>query len=141
VALSRYGGDFFRSGDAWAALFACALIGYNAIGVLRKSFGEMMDASVPDSMLDEVRALAARHPEVLGLHKCRIRKSGLGFWMDIQLLVDGNLSVREGHRIAHDVSDELKTSPLPIVDVVVHVEPADDHPELILDAGTHDFKA
>lgn len=132
VGLSRYGGEFFRSGDAWAALFACAIIGYNAIGVLRKSFKEMMDASVPDNILEEVRRLAACHPEVLGLHKCRIRKSGLGFWMDIQLLVDGNLSVREGHRIAHDVSDELKASDFPIVDVVVHVEPADAHPELIL---------
>jgi len=131
ITLARFGGSFFQSADAWAALFACALIGHNAIGVLRKSFGEMMDASVPESVLEAVRRQALRHPEVLGLHKCRMRKSGLGLWMDIQLLVDGDLSVREGHRIAHAVSDALKDSGLPIVDVVVHVEPADAHPELI----------
>jgi divalent metal cation (Fe/Co/Zn/Cd) transporter len=60
-----------------------------------------------------------------------MRKSGLGLWMDIQLLVDGNLSVREGHRIAHAVSDELKNCDIPIQDVVVHVEPHDAHPELV----------
>ena len=137
IALARYGGPFFSSADAWAALLACALIGYNAIGVLKKSFQEVMDASVPDETLNQVRTIALQHSEVLGIHKCRIRKSGLGFWMDIQLLVDGSLSVREGHDIAHAVSDELKDSSLPIQDVVVHVEPHDAHPELIQNPKNH----
>lgn len=131
ITLSRYGGPPFAGADAWAALFACAFIGYNAIGVLKKSFHEVMDASVSSETLEQVRAIALHQKEVLGIHKCRIRKSGLGFWMDIQLLVNGNLTVREGHRIAHAVSDELKNSPLPIQDVVVHVEPDDAHPELV----------
>jgi cation diffusion facilitator family transporter len=131
IALARFGGPFFASADAWAALLACALIGYNAIHVLKKAFQEVMDASVPESTLERVREIALGHDEVLGIHKCRIRKSGLGLWMDIQLLVDGNLPVREGHRIAHAVSDELKACDLPIQDVVVHVEPHDQHPELL----------
>ncbi|MCC5846027.1 MAG: cation transporter [Verrucomicrobia bacterium] len=135
IALSRYGGAFFAGADAWAALIACAFIGYNAIGVLKKSFSEVMDASVPADILEQVRTIALHQEEVLGIHKCRIRKSGLGFWMDIQLLVNGNLTVREGHRIAHAVSDELKNSALPIQDVVVHVEPDDAHPELLQSPG------
>lgn len=131
IALSRYGGERLLGADAWAALFACAFIGYNAIGVLRKSFDEMMDASAPDLYLEKVRDISLQHSEVLGIHKCRMRKSGLGLWMDIQLVVDGDLSVREGHRIAHAVSDELKSCDLPIQDVVVHVEPNDGDRELM----------
>ena len=131
IGLARYGGPVFAGADGWAALLACAIIGYNAVNVLRKAFGEMMDMSAPEATLEQVRELALTHPEVLGIHKCRVRKSGTGLWMDIQLLVDGNLSVREGHRIAHAVSDALKRCDLPILDVVVHVEPDDRHPELI----------
>lgn len=131
IALARYGGPFFSGADAWAALFACAIIGYNAVNVLRKSFGEMMDASAPEETLQKVREIATEHPTVRGIHKCRVRKSGTGLWMDIQVLVDGDLTVREGHDIAHIVSDRLKASALPIRDVVVHVEPEDRHPELV----------
>lgn len=131
IGLSLYGGPFFAGADAWAALVACAIIGYNAINVMRKAFGEMMDASAPEATLRQVREVALAHPEVLGIHKCRVRKSGTGLWMDIQLLVDGNLTVREGHCIAHAVSDDLKRCELPILDVVVHVEPDDRHPELV----------
>ena len=38
-------------------------------------------------------------------------------------LVDGNLTVRHGHAIAHKVSDRLKELSLSILDVVAHVEP------------------
>lgn len=131
ISLARFGGPVFAGADAWAALFACAIIGYNAVNVLRKSFGEMMDASAPEETLRQVRELAMENPAVRGIHKCRVRKSGTGLWMDIQVLVDGDLTVREGHDIAHVVSDKLKESDLPIRDVVVHVEPEDRHPELV----------
>jgi divalent metal cation (Fe/Co/Zn/Cd) transporter len=38
--------------------------------------------------------------------------------------VDGDLTVRRGHEIAHEVSDRLKSSSLPVQFVMVHVEPA-----------------
>ena len=45
---------------------------------------------------------------------------------DIHVVVDGELSVRRGHDIAHEVKDRLLTSPHRINDVTVHVEPAGD---------------
>jgi divalent metal cation (Fe/Co/Zn/Cd) transporter len=43
--------------------------------------------------------------------------------MDIHVVVDGELTVREGHAIGHGVKDALIASELPVSDVVVHVEP------------------
>jgi divalent metal cation (Fe/Co/Zn/Cd) transporter len=37
--------------------------------------------------------------------------------------VKGELTVREGHRISHEVKDRLLTSELPLEDVTVHLEP------------------
>ena len=58
-------------------------------------------------------------------HLARVRKSGLSHLVDIQVRVDGELTVREGHDIAHAVKDALIASaPHTITDVTVHIEPA-----------------
>jgi len=70
-----------------------------------------------------VRAIALRVPGVAELDKCRVRKSGLSYLVDIQIRVRGELSVRQGHEIAHVVKDTLLASYLKVSDVSVHVEP------------------
>ena len=46
--------------------------------------------------------------------KCYVRKMGLEYYVDLHLEVDGDLSVNEGHQIAHRVKDliinEIHTS-------------------------------
>ena len=63
-------------------------------------------------------------PGVRALDKVRMRKSGLSHLMDIQVRVDGDLTVREGHDIAHAVKDALIASAAhAISDMAVHIEP------------------
>ena len=60
----------------------------------------------------------------LGLDKVRVRKSGLSYLVDIQVRVNGELTVRARQDIAHAVKDALLASvPHRISDVTVHVEP------------------
>jgi divalent metal cation (Fe/Co/Zn/Cd) transporter len=84
-----------------------------------------MDTAVPEHFDREVRAIALAVPGVRALDKCRVRKSGLSHLVDIQVRVDGELTVRAGHDIAHAVKDALLASaPHAISDVTVHIEPA-----------------
>jgi cation diffusion facilitator family transporter len=124
ISVALIGGEGWEAADDWAALLACILIVRNGMGIVRRALAEVMDESVPDELVEEVRQIAAAQGAVLAVEKCRVRKSGLGLWMDIHVWVDGNMSVREGHRISHAVSDALRESRLPIDDVVVHIEPA-----------------
>jgi divalent metal cation (Fe/Co/Zn/Cd) transporter len=79
---------------------------------------------VPEQFENEVRAIALKVPGVLALDKVRARKSGLSYLVDIQVRVDGDLTVRAGHDIAHAVKDALVASARHrISDVTVHVEP------------------
>ena len=57
---------------------------------------------------------------------CRVRKSGLGLWVDIHVEVDGDMTVRDGHEIAHRVKDALLASKHNVMDAVVHIEPMDN---------------
>jgi len=83
-----------------------------------------MDAAVPNPLQKEIREISASVPGVVRIEKCRTRKSGLGQLVELHVEVNGDLTVHRGHQIAHEVSDRLKSSPLPVHFVVVHIEPA-----------------
>ena len=124
IALALAGGKGWEVADDWAALFACVVIAFNGVWMFNKSLADVMDTAAPGKFEDEVRALALAVPGVQELDKVRVRKSGLSHLVDIQVRVDGNLSVRAGHDIAHAVKDALLASaPHAISDVSVHIEP------------------
>ena len=125
ITIALIGGEGWESADDWAALLACVVIVYNGFSMISRALGEVMDTAVPEAFDREVRALALAVPGVLALDKVRMRKSGLSYLVDIQIRVDGDLTVRAGHDIAHAVKDALLASvPHRITDVTVHVEPA-----------------
>lgn len=124
ITIALIGGEGWESADDWAALVACAVIGFNGVAMLTRALGDVMDTAVPRDFEDEVRALALAVPGVGALDKVRMRKSGLSYLVDIQVRVDGELTVRAGHDIAHAVKDALIASAAHrISDVTVHVEP------------------
>ena len=82
-----------------------------------------MDGAVADDVDENVRKVASQINGVIEIEKCRIRKSGIGLLMDIHVVVLGDITVREGHIIGHEVKDHLLNSDLKISDVTVHVEP------------------
>lgn len=124
IAVALIGGEGWEAADDWAALFACVIIAFNGAGMLMKALGDVMDTAVPERFENEVRAIALGVSGVLALDKMRMRKSGLSYLVDIQVRVDGELTVRAGHDIAHAVKDALIASTEHrISDVTVHVEP------------------
>ncbi len=123
ISIAVVGGPGYAAADGWAALVAAAVIGFNGIKIFRRALNEVMDIAVPAKLENAVRAMAAGVPGVAGLDKCRVRKSGLSYLVDIQIRVDANMSVRMGHGIAHVVKDTLLASRLRVSDVTVHVEP------------------
>lgn len=124
IAIALIGGPGWESADDWAALLACIVIGFNGVTMLSRALGDVMDTAVPRDFENEVRAIALGVPGVQALDKVRMRKSGLSHLVDIQVRVDGEMSVRAGHEIAHAVKDALMASRAHrITDVTVHVEP------------------
>jgi len=123
ISIALVGGGGYETADDWAALVACGIILYNGLRLLRPAVDEVMDAAAPEDVEKQVRAIAGAVDGVVAVEKCRIRKSGLGLLMDIHAVVDGDITVRRGHEIAHIVKNHLCDSHLRIVDVIVHIEP------------------
>ena len=124
ICIALIGGKGYESADDWAALLACTIILFNGYRIFRAALNEIMDAAVPETLQTELCELSSTVPGVQRIEKCRARKSGLGLLVEIHVEVDGDLTVRRGHEIAHQVSDHLKASSLSVQHVVVHIEPA-----------------
>ena len=127
ISIALLAGKGWEDADDWAALAACLVIGFNGFRMLMKALRDVMDTAVPATFEDELRAIALEVDGVQSLHKVRVRKSGLSYLVDLQIRVDGGMTVRKGHEIAHAVKDALIASVQHrISDVIVHVEPASD---------------
>ena len=124
ISVALIGGKGWQSADDWAALFACAVIAANGIRLFRPALYEIMDTAPGGPIVVSVRNAAAGVPGVIEVEKCLIRKMGLDFYVDLHVGVDGNISVHEGHEIAHQVKRAIQQSDSRIADVLVHIEPA-----------------
>jgi len=116
-------GKGYETADDWAALVASALILYNSYLIFRPALGEIMDEQLYDELILEVREKSVQVEGVLETEKCFIRKSGMQFHIDLHAIVDADLSVKEGHDIAHKLQDHLCETIPNVKRVLVHIEP------------------
>jgi len=124
ISVALIGGKPWQSADDWAALVACALIGANGYRLLRPALFEIMDTAPHSKFVRSICESAKSVPGVVEVEKCRARKMGLDFYVDLHVGVDGNISVHEGHEIAHRVKSAIQQSDSRVADVLVHIEPA-----------------
>ena len=126
ISIALLGGPRWEMADAWAALGAAVVILYNAWNQLRPAVLELADIAPDPEIRTRVREVAARVPGDLGLDKCLARKMGFNFYVDLHIIVDGGLPVREGHHIAHRVEDAVLRELPQVSEVLVHVEPEEE---------------
>jgi len=124
ISVALIGGEAWQSADDWAALFACALIGASGYRLLRPALFEIMDTAPRGKIVRSIHQAARSVPGVIEVEKCRARKMGLDFYVDLHVGVKGSISVHEGHEIAHQVKRAIQESDPRIADVLVHIEPS-----------------
>lgn len=116
-------GPGYETADDWAALVASGLIVYNSYRLLRPALGEIMDEHRYDDLQEQVHTQALQVPGVLATEKCFIRKVGMKYHVDLHAIVQADITVKEGHFIAHQLKDYLMTR-LPVLEnVLIHIEP------------------
>ena len=123
ISIALIFGAGFETADDWAALFASGIILYNAYLIFRPALGEIMDENRYDDVIELVREKALEVPGVLDTEKAFIRKAGMSYHLDLHAIVDGCISVTEGHEIAHRLQDYLKEEIPNLNFILIHVEP------------------
>ena len=123
ISIAIFMGEGYESADDWAALIAAVIIIFNAYMIFRPALGELLDEQLHDELVAKVRAISAEQKGVVDTEKCFVRKGGMNYHVDLHLIVDGDISVRHGHDIAHNLKKAVCQQLPEVSDVLVHVEP------------------
>lgn len=88
-----------------------------------KSVSELVDESAPESMEDTIKNITLEVNGVEGIKDLKTRVFGSKVYVDLEIYVDGNLSVIKGHKISEIVHDRLEEELEDIKHCMVHIEP------------------
>ena len=122
------GGAIFL-GQKWTVLdpIASVIVGLFIIKVavflLRDGIGELMEHSLPDEVENEILQLTASVQGVAEPHDLRTRRIGNHYAIELHILMDGNMPLREAHDKASEVEDLLRSHYGEDTHIAVHVEP------------------
>lgn len=123
ISLAIALGEGYENADDWAALLASGFIVFNAYLIFRPALGELMDEQLHDDLISKIRLIAQSVGGVVETEKCFVRKAGLMYHVDLHLVVCGDITVRAGHAIAHNLKAALLKQLPQLSDVLIHVEP------------------
>lgn len=109
--------------DYIGAILVSIFIIYPAFKMIKDSVSNLLDESVDKETFEEISKIASNVPNVIDAHDIRTRKIGEAIFVDMHILVDKNITVKEGHDIAKAVKKTLLKQNSNILDVLIHIEP------------------
>ncbi len=112
--------------DAVAAIIVALMVARIGLNLLLESIKELVDTSLPDEFVQEIRKVILETDGVQGIHLLRTRQMGEDAFIDAHIVVDPRITVSEGHMIADKVRDLLIDQFDDVMDVLVHIDPEDD---------------
>ncbi len=115
--------------DPIAALLVSLWVVWVAVRIFYKTNIELMDGSVDQELYEKVFKLLESFDDIKNPHRLRIRKIGSKDNINVDVEMDGGLSLAEAHKRAHAIEEIIQEQLPDVFDVSIHVEPVGDHIE------------
>ena len=123
ISIALIGGRGWEGADDWAALVAAIQVAVNGVRTLRPAISGLMDEA-PDTTV-KLRAMeaACSVDGVRRVENLKLRRSGLGFYVDLHVQADPTISLEDAHEIAAKVKYAILDAIPNAENVLVHMEP------------------
>ena len=109
--------------DSIASLVICIFIEKAAIDIFKDAINKMVDKACDDETEHEMYECVMKNESVRGVDLLRTRTFGNKIYVDIEIRVDGKLTLWEAHAIAESVHDSVETEFSKVKHIMVHVNP------------------
>lgn len=121
VIFSRLG---FYAGDFIAGLVICIIIIKMSIEIFVEAVKRVIDESCDKKLLDLFIKTILNNEDVILIDKIRTRKFGNRLYVDIEITLDGDISFKKAHGVAHAVSDSIENNFSIVKQCMIHVNPS-----------------
>ncbi len=112
--------------DQIAALGISLWIIYTGSSIFIETSRDLMDGLKDDKIYREIFCAIDSVEGVFNPHRVRTRKIGSKYMINIDIEVNGNITLKAAHDLAHKVERTIKTKVEDVFDVAIHVEPLGD---------------
>ncbi|UCD80612.1 MAG: cation transporter [Desulfobacterales bacterium] len=111
--------------DHVGAVIVSIFILHAAMKIIWPGLTELIDTGAPEEIQKMIAEIACSHRGVRQVHKVRTRYISSSIQVDMHIVVDGSITVREGHTIADEVESHIMSEIPEVLEVVMHVDPPD----------------
>ena len=109
--------------DSVASIVICLFILKTAFSISLDAIGRMTDRSCDDETIERMRAAILAPEKVERIDSLRTRVFGNRIYVDVDISVDGSITLAESHDVAHLVHDEIEKQFEKVKHCMVHVNP------------------
>ena len=120
LALDRYAG--IAGADPLFGLAIAAWLGWGAWRASQAAIEQLMDREWPEEKKAQFLEVAARHPELKGLHDLRTRTSGNHDFVQFHMWVDPQMTVAQAHVVMDEIEATLHAQ-FPQLEILIHPDP------------------
>ncbi len=120
LALDQYAG--LSGADPLFGLLIAAWLGWGAWSASHRAVDELMDKEWPEEKKAHFIAVAARHPELRGMHDLRTRTSGNRDFVQFHVWVDPAMTILTAHTVMDEIEARLQAE-FPDVEILIHPDP------------------
>ena len=111
--------------DPLASVVICAFIAKAAFDIFRDAVNRMVDHSGDPETEGRIRACVGEHPEVRRIDALRTREFGSRLYVELEIALDGELTLRQAHDVAEVVHDDVERAFPQVKHIMIHVNPAE----------------
>lgn len=109
--------------DSVGALIVAFFIMHSAIEIAWPGLRQLVDYGASADILEKLKREALSHPKVISLHGFRSRYVGSDLHVDVHIVVDDQMTLKDAHDVAEEVEQLLIDSGENVVDAMVHIDP------------------
>lgn len=112
--------------DPIAGIVIAGFIVKVAFDIVKETVDRLVDKACPQDVVDAMRREIADVPGVLHIDTLRTRQFGAKYYVDVEITMNGLLTLHEAHRTAKAVHDRLEKNFPRVKHCMVHVNPDDE---------------
>lgn len=109
--------------DSVASLIIFVFIVKAAYDIFKDAMDKMVDHSCDENTENEIRECVRENPDVAGIDLLQTRIFGNKIYVDMEIALDGSMSLAQAHKIAEAVHDSIERNFPKVKHIMVHVNP------------------
>jgi divalent metal cation (Fe/Co/Zn/Cd) transporter len=109
--------------DVFLSLLVGLLVLKKAINIFLQAIGNMIDESVDEDTYGRLKDAILEFQEVLDIDDLKTRKFGNYIYVDVEVLMDGELSLITSHNVVEAIHDKIELEFPKVKHCMIHANP------------------